>query len=563
MKKIFLEKTREATSSVLPITVIVFLLGVLFKMPVATIMMFLFGALLLVVGMIFFSIGVDLSIQPLGEDIGAALPGLKKFVLLTLVIFIIGFIVTVAEPDLVVLATLVPSMDTALLVIVVSAGVGISLVLSILRLMLKIPLSYFLIAQYAAVFILSVFVPKDFLAIAFDFGGVTTGPVTTPFVISLGVSLSVIFSGGASEDESFGFIALCSIGPVFVVMLLSIIYPPAAVDYTPVNLPQIETMNGLFWEFANHFPAYALEVLIAAIPIMLLFVLFQAITGRYKRLKFLKMSFGFLYKFSGLILFLTGVNVGFIPVGNRLGVSLGASEAKWLLVPIGMLIGYFVTFAEPAIHVLNKEVEDISGGAIPQKAMMWAVSIGVAVSAGLTMIMILTSASIYYLLLPGYAAALALTFFVPKIFTGIAFDSGGVASGTLCSAFILPFAMGACEGMGGDVLRGSFGVVAIVAMAPLVTIQIMGLFCTLKTKKGQTESMEFAAQGDEVFDFDVPYFIEKTWETKAIGEGALFKKIAASANISAFESGGTRASARNGHDWNEEMTRERYDDNRR
>lgn len=503
MNKKFKEKTMEALTSVLPISVIVFLLSIfIVPMPIGTIMMFLFGALLLIIGMGFFSLGVDISMQPLGEGIGAWLTKNKNIVILILITFFIGFVVTIAEPDLSVLAEQVTATPNLVLIITVSVGVGIFLVVSVLRLILKISLSYLLIVLYLIVFIVSIFTPKSFLSVAFDSGGVTTGPITVPFIMAFGLGMTMMFKDKDSADDSFGFVALCSIGPILAVMILGIVYNPTDTDYSPVVLPNVDTMRDVVHEFAIKIPVYIKEVLFALLPIILLFVLFQLISKRYKKIQMGRMIFGFVYIFIGLVLFLTGVNVGFIPVGNLIGLELGASDFKWLLIPIGMLIGYFIVEAEPAVHVLNKQVEEVSGGSIPQKAMKWSLSLGVAASLGLAMLRILTGISIYYLLIPGYAIALVLAFFVPKIFTGIAFDSGGVASGPMTSTFILPFAMGACEAVGGNVLTDAFGVVAMVAMTPLITIQIMGLIYKLKSTDKKMQEISFTETADEIIDLD-------------------------------------------------------------
>lgn len=503
MNKKLKEKIKEALSSVLPISIIVFVLSVfVVPMPIGTIMMFTFGALLLIVGMGFFSLGVDISMQPLGEGIGSSLTKNKNMFVLILITLFIGFVVTIAEPDLAVLAEQVTAMPNFVLIITVSVGVGIFLVVSVLRLIFKISLSRLLIVLYLIVFAVSFFTPRSFLSVAFDSGGVTTGPITVPFIMAFGLGMTMMFTDKEAADESFGFVALCSVGPILAVMILGIVYNPTETDYTPVVLPNVVVMRDVVREFAVKLPTYTKEVFIAISPILILFVVFQIVSKRYKRIQLGRMIFGFIYLFIGLVLFLTGVNVGFIPVGNLIGLELGASEHKWLLIPIGMLIGYFIVAAEPAVHVLNKQVEEVSGGSIPQKAMKWSLSLGVAVSLGLAMFRILTGISIYYLLIPGYAIALSLAFFVPKIFTGIAFDSGGVASGPMSSTFILPFAMGACEAVGGNIMTDAFGVVAMVAMTPLIAIQIMGLIYKIKTGASQGEEPDFIAQADEIIDLD-------------------------------------------------------------
>lgn len=476
MNKKLKERINEALSSVLPITIIIFLLSISFvPIPIGTTIMFLVGAFMLIVGMGFFSLGADVAMLPMGEAVGAELFKMRKLWLVVIVTFIIGFIITIAEPDLLVLANLVPSIPGMPLIIAVAAGVGIFLVVSILRIIFKISLAQLLLLFYLLLFTLSYFTPTDFVPVAFDSGGVTTGPITVPFIMAIGVGLAAVRSDKDSQDDSFGLIALCSIGPILAVMLLGILFRPTDALYTQVQVTEVLTTRDVAIQYARELPKFTKEVGLAFAPISFFFFIFQALSRRFPNRQIAKIIIGFVYTFIGLVLFLTGVNVGFIPVGHLLGSEIAAATYKWALLPLGALIGYFIVNAEPAVHVLNKQVEEVSNGAISQKAMRLALSIGVAVSLSLSMLRVLTGISIYWLLIPGYVIALALTFFVPKIFTGIAFDSGGVASGPMTTTFLMPFAMGACESIGGNVMTDAFGVVAMVAMTPLVTIQIMGM----------------------------------------------------------------------------------------
>ena len=235
------------------------------------------------------------------------------------------------------------------------------------------------------------------------------------------------------------------------------------------------------------------------------FAVFQVTSLHLSRKNVLKITVGLLYTYIGLVLFMTGVNVGFLPAGSYLGRQIAALEQSWVLIPIGMLMGWFIVQAEPAVHVLNRQVEELTSGAIPGKAMSTSLSIGVAVSIGLAMLRVLTGISIFVLLVPGYLCAIGLSFVVPKIFTAIAFDSGGVASGPMTATFLLPFAMGACETLGGNVVTDAFGVVAMVAMTPLITIQLLGLVYQLKLKKAAAEAPaapapEMPAADDEIIE---------------------------------------------------------------
>ena len=336
---------------------------------------------------------------------------------------------------------------------------------------------------------LSAFVPNEFVSVAFDSGGVTTGPITVPFIMALGVGLASIRGDSGAQDDSFGLVALCSIGPVLAVLLLGIFYSGGDAGYTQITVPNLEDTRQVASEFVHALPDYIREVVSALLPVIVFCALFQLIFRRFHKAQLTKIGIGFLYTFIGLALFLTGVNVGFMPAGHYLGQQLALSGRSWLLIPLGMLIGYFLVTAEPAVHVLNRQVENITNGGISQRAMMLSLSIGVACSVGLAMLRVLTGISIYCILIPGYLIALTLTFFVPKIFTGIAFDSGGVASGPMTTTFLLPFSMGACEALGGNVLTDAFGIVAMVAMTPLLTIQVLGLLYRFKQKDTPQEDL--------------------------------------------------------------------------
>ncbi len=503
MNKKLKEKTKEAFSSVLPITLIVLLLSVIIvPMEVGVISMFLVGAVLLIVGMGFFSLGADMAMSPMGEGIGIQVSKSKKISLVVLISFLMGVIITIAEPDLQVLANQVPSIPNNILIWAVALGVGAFLVLAVLRIRYRINLSYMLLTCYIVLFILSAFVPRDFLAVAFDSGGVTTGPITVPFIMAFGVGLAALRTDKGSSSDSFGLVALCSIGPILAVMLLGIFYNPSDATYNAVEIVEVITTQDIVKQFSLAAPTYAHEVLLAILPIFLMLLLLQLVTRRYRKHQLVKMGIGFLYTYIGLVLFLTGVNVGFLPVGYLLGNELASTDFKWLLVVIGVVIGYFIVSAEPAVHVLNKQVEDTTNGAISQRSMSLCLSIGVAISVGLSMIRVITGISIYWLVIPGYVAALAMTFFVPKIFVGIAFDSGGVASGPMTSTFLLPLAMGACEALGGNVMTDAFGVVAMVAMVPLLAIQIMGLVFAVKAKKGEAALLISADSDGEIIEFE-------------------------------------------------------------
>lgn len=474
---------KEAIQSVLPIFAIVLLLSVsAAPMESGVIVMFLFGTIMLIIGMGFFTIGSGISMEPLGEGIGITLGKAKKIAIPLFICLVLGILITIAEPDLTVLAEQVPSISDRILIWSVAVGVGIFLVISMIRTRKGIKLNTLLLVFYGVAIVLAFFAPNDFIPTAFDSGGVTTGPITVPFIMALGAGMASMSTAKNARENSFGLIALCSIGPILSVLILSIVFKPQS--STPQETFVIaETTKEAFEAFINGVPKFALEVFEALMPIVAVFVVFQILTRRFNKHQLLRMFVGFVYTYIGLVFFLTGANVGFMPAGRLIGARIASGEMKYLLIPIGALMGYFVVSAEPAVHSLKKQVEEITNGSVSQKSIGLALSIGVGCSVGIAMLRILTGIPVLPILMVGYAISLVITFYVPPIYTGIAFDSGGVASGPMSTTFILPFAIGACEALGGNVLTDAFGVVAMVAMTPLIAIQVLGLMGEIKRKK--------------------------------------------------------------------------------
>lgn len=473
----------EAAKSVLPIAAIVLILSVsLAPMNSGILVLFVFGTVLLILGMSLFTIGSGMSMQPLGEGIGVQINKSKKFLVSIVVCFILGMLITIAEPDLQVLAEQVPSIPNLALILSVAVGVGIFLVVSMVRTRKGISLSKLLVVFYGVIMILAFFAPKDFIPTAFDSGGVTTGPITVPFVMALGAGMASIRSDKHSGEDSFGLVALCSIGPILSVLILSICYSPSP-ETTATVVGEYLTTKEAFRYIMGEMPVYGKEVLIAFLPIVAVFIIFQLIYRRFHKHQMLRISVGLIYTYIGLVLFLTGANAGFMPAGKLIGAEIAGGEHKYWLIAAGIVMGYFVVSAEPAVHTLKKQVEEVTNGAISQRSIGYALSIGVGVSVGISMLRVLTGIPIYPFLIVGYAISLVITFLVPPIYTGIAFDSGGVASGPMTTTFMLPFAVGACEAHGGNVMTDAFGLVAMVAMTPLITIQIMGLWSDVKRKR--------------------------------------------------------------------------------
>lgn len=488
-QKNLLEKLKESLGAVLPIIGIVLVLCFsIAPIPNSVLMTFVVGAVLLIIGMMFFTLGAEMAMTPMGERIGTKLTNTRKISVVIVLCFILGFIITISEPDLQVLAEQVPSIPNYTLIIAVATGVGIFLVAAVLRMLFGIPLAHMLLILYPIIFILASIVPQDFLTVAFDSGGVTTGPMTVPFIMALGIGFSAVRSDKHAENDSFGLVALCSVGPILAVLLLGLLYHPGESGYEQTMIVKTDNSVEMWQLFQEGLPYYMKEMLISLLPIILFFFIFQIVSLHLHKKTLVKIIIGIIYTYIGLVLFLTGVNVGFMPAGNYLGQVIAGLSYPWIIVPIGMLIGYFIVKAEPAVYVLTEQVEELTSGAISAKAMGMSLSIGVALSLGLAMVRVLTGISILWFLLPGYAVALGLTFFVPKIFTAIALDSGGVASGPMTATFLLPFSMGACEALGGNVVTDAFGVVAMVAMTPLITIQILGLIYQIQEQMKEKQA---------------------------------------------------------------------------
>lgn len=491
MKQKLKEKSIESFSTVLPITGIVLILSIsLVPMELGTLVMFFVGAMMLVLGMGLFQLGAEISMTPLGKGIGSQIAKTNKLWAIILISFLVGIVTTIAEPDLQVLAEQVPAIPNKVLILVVAVGVGIFLTLAVIRIVFHISISTILMALYITVIALSFFVPEQFLAVAFDSGGVTTGPIAVPFIMAMGLGLTCVRSDADAANDSFGLVALSSIGPILAVMVLGCFFNPEEACYIASDAATVSTTRDVMYVLVTELPHYMKEVLISILPVVVVFIVFQEISHRAHGYQIKQMVVGFIYTYLGLVLFLCGVNVGFSPVGTLLGCELAGSKLRWLLVPIGMLIGYYLVKAEPAIQVLNKQVQEVTNGVISETAMNRCLSVGVSVSVGISMLRVLTGMPIQWIIIPGYCVAIVLSRLVTKLFVGIAFDSGGVASGPMTTTFLLPLCIGACNALNGNVMMDAFGVVALVALTPLIAIQIMGLHFQHKMKMEEKSLIE-------------------------------------------------------------------------
>ena len=506
MKELW-SKIKEALVSALPITAIVYIVALLpwFDFSAVELITFGISVVLLILGIGFFNMGADLAMTPMGTSVGAGLSKQRKLWLLLTVCFVMGVLITVAEPDLQVLANQVSSvMNGDLLIYTVGFGVGAFLLIAILRIVFHRRLSNILMLFYMLLFALALLLAVneklDLLPMAFDSGGVTTGPITVPFIMALGVGISGVLGDKHSKENSFGLVALCSVGPILAVLLLGL-FSKGNLFYPEPSYPVSDDIFGAFMHAAG---TVALNVGKALGLIVVFFIICQVAFLRLRKRQLLRIALGVLFTYLGLVMFLTSVEVGFMPIGYKLGVSL-AQVNQWLLIPLGLVMGILVVLAEPAIHVLNRQVEEITSGYVTKRSMLIGLCIGVGAAIMLSAIRIVFDFSITYYIIPGYFISLALALFVPAVYTAIAFDSGGVASGPMTSGFILPFAIGACVGVQGAdaVLRDAFGVVALVAMTPLITIQLLGFKAIISKRVRERRAMKqiLSADDQQIIDF--------------------------------------------------------------
>ncbi len=502
IKIVLFQQFKDALISVFPVSLIILVLSLsLSPLPSSVFVGFVFGTLMMVIGMALFTLGAEMSMTPMGEYVGTNMTRSKKIWLICLLTLFVGTMITVSEPDLQVLAGYVPAIDTTVFIIVASIGVGAFLVIAMLRIILSIKVRYILLVSYAVIFVLAAFVSSDFWTVAFDAGGVTTGALSVPFIMSMGVGVAAISSDKREGNDSFGLMALCSVGPIITVLALGLFYSVGAtdIDHT-VNI--VDTSRDVGFEFLRALPENALEVGIGLLPILIFFFIYQLIVKPLDKKSLARMGVGVGYTFIGILLFLVGVNVGFMPAGSYIGQYIGQTDYRWILVPLGAVFGYFIVSAEPAVHVLEKQVEEATNGSIQPRLLRFAMSAGVAIAVALAMLRVLTGISIMWFVGIGYAAALLLSFFVPDVFTSIAFDSGGVAAGSMTSAFLMPLAVGVAAVTGGNVMTDAFGVLAMVSVIPTISIQLLGLIYRIKSR----EKTEKTVSPTDIIDFDLNSF---------------------------------------------------------
>lgn len=491
---VLIEKFKEVLLSVLPITIIVLILNFsITPMETPMLIRFILGAVFIIIGLTIFLSGVDIGISPIGKLMGSALTKTNKIWVIAIAGILLGFIISIAEPDLHILANQVSFVTEGLIsklsiIVVVSLGIAVMLALGLIRIVYNIPLHLTLTVLYFIILVLGLFTPSAFLAISFDASGATTGALTVPFILALAIGVSSLKKDSvASEQDNFGLVAIVSAGAIIAVMIMSAISQPGdisgSLEYGLSKSPSIIA------PFLNQLPIVAGEILLALLPIMLFFLIAQKLSLNLARRPLRKIMKGLLYTFIGLVLFLLGVNAGFMEVGSMVGQSVAALNNYSIIILIGFILGLVTILAEPAVHVLTHQIEEVTSGYVKRGAVLFALSIGVGAAIALSMVRILIpEIEIWHFLLPGYLIAIAMSYSVPKLFVGMAFDSGGVASGPMTATFILAFTQGAANAIeGANVLIDGFGMIAMVALMPIITLQILGFIFKMKSNKTDIE----------------------------------------------------------------------------
>lgn len=472
-----LKSIKSSVLSVLPIVIIVAFLDCILHFSAETLIAFYISALLLSVGISLFTFGADVSMMDVGNDLGRNLVKSKKLVFICIVVFFVGIAVTVAEPDLYVFAFQQNSVPSMALIITTAVGVGLFLLIAALRTLYNFNTSNLFIIFYTVVLFLIFLVPQDYVASAFDAGGVTTGAISVPFIIALGLGLSANRTDNESKNNSFGMIGLCSIGPIIAMLVLGVFCHTSG-EYIPAEI----VSNGLFQDLVANFISSFRNTCISLIPIIIVFTLQQLLSINKNFVEIRRNILGLFMTLLGLTLFLTGVQTGFLNLGYTIGSKLIITNHKILFIIMGMLIGYFSVYAEPAVRVLTLQIEKATEGSISKNIVLLCLSVGTAIAVGISFIRAIVGIPIVYFIVPGYLLTVLLTFVTPKLFVSIAFDAGGTVIGPLSSSFILPIAIGACLASGGNVLTDAFGLISLVAVIPLIIIQLFGIIYESKKK---------------------------------------------------------------------------------
>lgn len=500
---LFIDKMKEVSKTLLPVVLFVLFISLtIVSVPGDIVIRFLIGSFILLVGLTVFLWGVETAMEPIGQHMSREVGSSKSLIKILFLSFLLGFLITVAEPDLLILGNQIQdasnqTMSSNLIVYMVSLGVGLMISLGVLRLLRGMKMNIFMAIVYGIILLLGFLVSEEFLAISFDASGATTGALTTPFVLALSSGLSTFKGGQEAEENAFGLVGIMSSGPILAVMLMSILSGQRNIQGVP---EEYVFSSGILGPILSTLPQVIKESVMALIPITLLFFIFNAVKFKLDKEEIRNILIGLGLTLLGLILFLTAVNSGFMDMGRILGMEIAAKNTK-LLVLIGFLLGLIIVLVEPAVHVLGEQIEDVTGGSIPISIIRLTLSLGVGTAIAISMLRIVSpDVKLWYFLLPGFAIAVILSFFSDPIFVGIAYDAGGVASGPMTATFVLAFAQGAATSIEtADVLIDGFGVIAMVAMAPVLSLMILGLIFKFRRRSYQEEPILSEIEEDEIY----------------------------------------------------------------
>ena len=483
MKNKLTESLLDAITSVMPIVVVIIIISFFIHIPNKTIMAFSISSVLLILGIGIFTTGANMAMISIGERIGNLLVKKKNKFIILAASLIVGIVITISEPDLIVLANQLTSIPNMLLIGLVAFGVGVYLLIGVYRILSKLSFKTIVTFSLLLIMILLYFVPQEFISVAFDSGGVTTGAMGVPLIVAFGYGISRIRSGKDAKSLSFGLCGICSLGPIIIVMILGFFFK---VDNF-FDVTAFVNNNSIYSNLIRCLIKSFKDIVIALLPIMGVFVISQVFNKRLTRGEFIHMSVGVTLSLIGLTLFLTGVSSGFLEMGYRIGNTFASANYKYLLIPVGMILGFIIINLEPAVKILIKRISDLTEGSISRKLISFCLSVGVCVAIGLAIVRIYFEIPLIYIVVPGYFLAATLVYYSPPIFTAIAFDSGGAASGAMTTSFLLPLCIGACVSLERNIMTDAFGVGALVALSPIITVQILGIIYSKKTKVKETK----------------------------------------------------------------------------
>ena len=486
MKNKLTDSLLDAIKSVMPIVIVIILVSFLIDIPNKTIMSFSLSSVLLIFGIAIFTTGANMSMVNIGERIGKLLVRKKSKAIILIASLIVGIVITISEPDLIVLASELSSIPNILLIGLVAVGVGVYLLIGVYRILSK--LSFRTIVTFSLLLIMGLlyFVPKEYISVAFDSGGVTTGAMGVPLIVAFGYGISKIRSGNDAKSFSFGLCGICSLGPIIVVLILGLFFNVGSFFDTTGFINNDSSMMNIFNSFIKSFK----EIVIALLPILIVFYISQLFNKKLSRYEFIHMIVGIVLSVVGLTLFLTGVSSGFLEMGYRIGNTFASSNYKFFLIPLGMILGFIIINLEPAVKILIKRISDLTEGSISEKLISLCLSIGVCMAIGIAIVRIYFAIPLIYIIVPGYFIAACLMYFSPPMFTAIAFDAGASSSGAMTTSFLLPLCIGACVSLESNILTDAFGVGALVSLTPIITIQILGIIYENKVKVKEEEHFD-------------------------------------------------------------------------